>query len=921
MSQIHQKIKYLRECYSSDSSGIEVQNVFSRSIEHRMFIEGENDLAFDGNHKIPLNLKIGLEARDASIKYEREKELVYSTVFIVGKNSELSQKWASPLLLFPAKIELVSDVPFLTFETNNFRVNYGLIKRVINDDEKSSILHEKIFEIVQNGIFRAESIGAISDSFIKYAAEIDVSQMIFFPNAVSSVVMRNESAREGLKVLPAGCVALIKRSIERRGILEELSMMSSSKVFSGPVCELLGIPFEAQKKDNAIINLEKIPAVLSDPQKDILNSCSKNIISLVIGPPGTGKSYTIACIALEHMARGKSVLIASRKDHAVDVIGQKIETLSGDKMSVVRGGRKKNLSDLKARLQSILSGMRGRKKAATLEEDGVKQIQDLSYSIKSFESKLAQDEKLFIKQSDQEKKYAFVQTELLKGGFQLLNKIKLYILKRSISKRGKSLCNLMQSIEDLLDSRNQTVVKRIGIRKDARIHKILATNRRTLMDYLKSLRARTGLKQRDLLSKLDIGVILETFPVWMAKNSDIHDNLPNIPELFDLAIIDEASQCDIASCLPILQRAKRIAIVGDPKQLRHVSFLARSKQSILAAKQGLDQSVAELLDYRSKSILDLAGEIITEQERVQFLDEHYRSRPDIIQFSNRKFYNDSIRIMTQNSELVGLKNIQVIQCGGIREKNGINKKESDELIRVICETVESQHGLDSDYSQTIGVTTPFRQQADYLQELILNEMSVESVQKHNILVGTPYSFQGEERDIMLISFVLDQKSSASAMRYMNQSDVFNVMITRARVKQIIFLSTDENQVSPDSLLGSYFLYLRSYYNESQNCSLSQLPKSAELVYDSLIKEGYKVLPSYELAGLEIDFVIQKEVKTIGIDLIGFPGRYEDAFSLERYKMFKRAGMRIFPLAYSEWEKSSKTCLDEIRSFLLCIKNK
>ena len=76
MSQIHQKIKYLRECYSSDSSGIEVQNVFSRSIEHRMFIEGENDLAFEGNHKIPLNLKIGLEARDASIKYEREKELV-----------------------------------------------------------------------------------------------------------------------------------------------------------------------------------------------------------------------------------------------------------------------------------------------------------------------------------------------------------------------------------------------------------------------------------------------------------------------------------------------------------------------------------------------------------------------------------------------------------------------------------------------------------------------------------------------------------------------------------------------------------------------------------------------------------------------------------------------------------------------------
>lgn len=72
MGEIQQKIRYLRECYYSDSSGVEVQNVFSRSVEHRIFIEGENGLAFEGNHKIPVDLKIGLEAHDASIKYERE---------------------------------------------------------------------------------------------------------------------------------------------------------------------------------------------------------------------------------------------------------------------------------------------------------------------------------------------------------------------------------------------------------------------------------------------------------------------------------------------------------------------------------------------------------------------------------------------------------------------------------------------------------------------------------------------------------------------------------------------------------------------------------------------------------------------------------------------------------------------------------
>ena len=110
MDEIQKKIRYLRECYASDSSGVEVQNIFSRSIEHRIFIEGENGLAFEGNHKIPLDLKKGSAAHDASVVYEREKELVYSTVFIVGKNPELSEKWVSPLLLFPAKIEIISGI-------------------------------------------------------------------------------------------------------------------------------------------------------------------------------------------------------------------------------------------------------------------------------------------------------------------------------------------------------------------------------------------------------------------------------------------------------------------------------------------------------------------------------------------------------------------------------------------------------------------------------------------------------------------------------------------------------------------------------------------------------------------------------------------------------------------------------------------
>ena len=205
--------------------------------------------------------------------------------------------------------------------------------------------------------------------------------------------------------------------------------MSQANTFSRPICELLGVAELNDHKREKKTELEKIPAVLSVPQTNILKSCAQNPVTLVIGPPGTGKSYTIACMALEHMARGKSVLIASRKNHAVDVIGQKIETLSGDKSSVIRGGRKKYLSELKTRLQAILSGMRGRKKAATLQGYGEQQIIKLTQSIENIERNLKISESVFNKRSKQEKEYANIQKKLSEGGLQLISKIRLFFLQ------------------------------------------------------------------------------------------------------------------------------------------------------------------------------------------------------------------------------------------------------------------------------------------------------------------------------------------------------------------------------------------------------------------------------------------------------------------------------------------------------------
>ena len=67
------------------------------------------------------------------------------------------------------------------------------------------------------------------------------------------------------------------------------------------------------------------------------------------------------------------------------------------------------------------------------------------------------------------------------------------------------------------------------------------------------------------------------FPCWAVTSLAARGRVPFTAGHFDLVVIDEASQCDIASALPLLFRAKRSVIIGDPQQLRHITALTRSK--------------------------------------------------------------------------------------------------------------------------------------------------------------------------------------------------------------------------------------------------------------------------------------------------------------------------------------------------------
>ena len=126
---------------------------------------------------------------------------------------------------------------------------------------------------------------------------------------------------------------------------------------------------------------------------------------------------------------------------------------------------------------------------------------------------------------------------------------------------------------------------------------------------------------------------LKHFNAACATNLSIKNSFARSPEVFDLLIVDEASQCDIASALPMLYRAKRAVIIGDPLQLKHITSVQAYEDDYV--KERLRLSLGNQ-GYVKSSLYDYAFNIanLSKTESV-FLDEHYRCHPDIIlEFNN-----------------------------------------------------------------------------------------------------------------------------------------------------------------------------------------------------------------------------------------------------------------------------------------------
>ncbi|MCX6671715.1 MAG: DEAD/DEAH box helicase, partial [Euryarchaeota archaeon] len=280
--------------------------------------------------------------------------------------------------------------------------------------------------------------------------------------------------------------------------------------------------------------------------------------------------------------------------------------------------------------------------------------------------------------------------------------------------------------------------------------------------------------------------ILKFLPVWVVTNLSAKQSFPLKNNIFDLLIIDEASQCDIASALPLFYRAKHIVIIGDPYQLKHISLLTETQDRSLAAIYHIREELYTNFSYTKHSLYDFAEQIIhTHSEQPLLLNEHYRCHPDIVSFSNEYYYGRKLTIATDETKLLHHPSFHTrilwhhVKGKTIQTKSPYNEEEAERVVEEILKILE----VVSSVHASIGVVTLFRAQTEMIIEK-LNKF--QDLFETDITIGTAHRFQGDEKDIIVFSPAVSQGVKPGTLHWIQTtSQLLNVAVTRARSLFII----------------------------------------------------------------------------------------------------------------------------------------
>ncbi len=365
----------------------------------------------------------------------------------------------------------------------------------------------------------------------------------------------------------------------------------------------------------------------------------------------------------------------------------------------------------------------------------------------------------------------------------------------------------------------------------------------------------------------------EAVPAWVMPLHRIWDTVDPSPGMFDVIIVDEASQCGFEA-IPLFYLSKKILIVGDDKQI--------SPDPPGIPENAVHRLMEEFLyDFKFKPSFGLHVSLFDHGKRLFgthriALREHFRCMPEIIRFSNDLCYSDTPLTPLRQYGADRIKPLERVYLqNGYREGSEsrvINRPEAEAIVNKIVELCQD----DKYRGKTMGVIIlQGNAQAGLIERQLLERLGAEEMDKRRLICGNPYSFQGDERDIIFLSMVAAPNERVGALARDANERSFNVAASRARDQMWLFHSVTRNDLSDTCLrrrlleffeetrvqeiAGIDVIELRKL-TEQANRSIERPPDPFDSWFEvdvalEIAGRGYQVIPQLNVAGKFIDIVI------------------------------------------------------------------
>ena len=648
---------------------------------------------------------------------------------------------------------------------------------------------------------------------------------IFYANGYSCVAFPNEIRiitdllKENEKA--NGVMSYYRRVVKETAKTEEDQFMISQfdDISYVDTNSVLSLYLKGElAKNNEKLELPVIcPFGLNMSQSKALKMAFENRISIIEGPPGTGKTQTILNIISNAVIRGKSVAVVSNNNSATENVFEKLEKYGYSFICAPLGNEdnvdkffeeydskipeiKKNKVDvniinklylelptyfekenLKKKILALLDAIEVEHKHFLIDNQNV---DFTKYKFKNLNVSPTSVQEVIVKLKEKEKI----------GFFDRLSfRSKLKLNSKFFKSNNDKGIILVQNLYYL--SKKNQIQKQIaeidkymgGQSLDEKIDSYRKLSNYYFLNKLSELYNDKKRNQYDRTNyKVNFSNFVKDYPVILSSTYSLA-KCSQRGYLFDYLIVDESSQVNMASAILSMGVAKNIIVVGDIRQLPQIddsSFTNRNEELLK------EFNVSTAYSYHGNSIMSSLLSLYGNKIPRQMLKEHYRCAPEIINFCNKEFYNDELIIYTKPKEKSYCMKVIKTVAGNFARKSSTgtgqyNQREIDEI----------ENLLNREKMEDIGVITPYKYQAKLIQDKF--ESKVDS--------STIHKFQGREKKTIIFSSVVNDVND-----FVGNDNLINVAVSRA-VDRFILVTSDKVANSKTGVLSDLINYIS--YNQ------------------------------------------------------------------------------------------------------------